>query len=74
MWGRIILVVVIVWFGAVVVGSNRARDKIPLGDVVKKYDRRNPNNPMRGIYTDSNCSVEEQTKGIYNCPTSSGSR
>jgi hypothetical protein len=65
---KIIMVIVAVWIVAVVIGTNRARDREPLDTVIQRNDRSDPRHPVSGIYSDSKCSVEEQMKGIYNCP------
>ena len=68
MRANIIYVVLAVIALVLVMGKNKAQDNKPLSQRLEQYDRSNPKHPMHGIYTDSNCSVEEQQKGIYNCP------
>jgi len=65
---KIVLIVVAIFAVLSVLGHNDKKAKTSPAAVFEKYDRRNPNHPMQGIYTDSKCSVEEQMKGIYNCP------
>ena len=65
---KIILALLVIWVVAVVIGTNREREKVPVQTIIEKYDRSNPKSPMHGIYSDSNCSVEQQTKGIHYCP------
>lgn len=65
---KIILSLLAIWIVAVVIGTNREREKIPAQKIIEKYDRSNPKSPMHGIYSDSKCPVEDQMKGIYNCP------
>ncbi len=65
---KIILAILAIWGFAVVVGTNRKRESVPVQQSIQKYDRRDPRSPMQGVYSDSNCTVEEQTKGIYKCP------
>jgi hypothetical protein len=65
---KIIMVIVAVWIVAVVIGTNRARDRKPFDTGIQQNDRSDTKHPMSGIYSDSKCSVEEQMKGIYNCP------
>lgn len=68
MGAKIIGVVLVIWIVAVVIGTNRQRDKTPVSDVIQQYDRRDPKQPMYKIYSDSKCSAEEQLKGIHSCP------
>lgn len=65
---KIILALLVVWVVAVVIGTNREREKVPVQTIIEKYDRRNPKSPMHGIYSDSNCPAEQQIKGIHYCP------
>jgi hypothetical protein len=65
---KIILLLLAIWAVAVVVGTSHEREKASTLKSIEKYDRRDPKSPMHGIYSDSNCSVEEQMKGIYKCP------
>lgn len=54
-----------------VLGSNAERKKKPVSEVVRQYDRSDPKHPMHGMYSDSNCSYEDQQRGIYSCPAGS---
>ena len=65
---EISMAILAIWGFAVVVGTNRKRESVPVQQSIQKYDRRDPRSPMQGVYSDSNCTVEEQTKGIYKCP------